>query len=212
MCTIIYKKLQYPLQWQKKVNLSVKCVCIKVSKTPYSSLIQLKKYTHLECLAQILSFHKEIWASSLVSTMKSSLKDHLLNVCKLLESQFFSWYCFRQRFSFSSTIERNTSKSADKCIVFSLSDFFSSICWRSKSISFSLATSIFVLLLRINSCLLVFGFLHVNKLLNQNIWLCFSNLCIELGTRNRNFLIVLQSEMLCKYVSIVQFLFCNEDY
>lgn len=53
----------------------------------------------------------------------------------------------------------------------------------------------------------MFRFLHVNKLLNQNIWLCFSNLCIELGTRNRNFLIVLQSEMLCKYVSIVQFYF-----
>ena len=36
-----------------------------VSKTPDSSSIQLKKYTHLKiCSPQILSLHKEIWASS----------------------------------------------------------------------------------------------------------------------------------------------------
>ena len=125
MCTVIYKKLQYPLQWQKKINLSVKCVCIKVSKTPYSSLIQLKKYTDLECLAQILSFHKEIWASSLVSTMKSSLKDHLLNVCKLLESQFFSWYCFSVKIQFQ---QYHWKKHVQKCgqvyCFFSLGFFF----------------------------------------------------------------------------------------
>ena len=37
------------------------------------------KYTHL-------SFHKEIWALSSVSTVKLPLKDHLLSVFKLLES------------------------------------------------------------------------------------------------------------------------------
>ena len=45
---------------QKKVNLSVKCVCTKVSKTPDSSLIQLKKFTPLKFVPQILSLHKEI--------------------------------------------------------------------------------------------------------------------------------------------------------
>ena len=66
--------------------LNVKFVCTKVSKIPDSSSIQLEKWTQLKCLLQILSFHKEIWASSSVSTVKLSLKDHLLNVFNLLES------------------------------------------------------------------------------------------------------------------------------
>ena len=66
--------------------LNVKFVCAKVSKTPDSSSIQLKKWTQLKCLLQILSFRKEIWASSSVSTVKLSLKDHLLNVFNLLKS------------------------------------------------------------------------------------------------------------------------------
>ena len=31
------------------IYLSVKCVCLKESKTPDSSSMQLKKYTHLKC-------------------------------------------------------------------------------------------------------------------------------------------------------------------
>ena len=57
-----------------------------VSKIPDSSLIQLKKYTHLKCSLQILSFFKEIRASLLVSIVKLSLKDNFLNIFKLLES------------------------------------------------------------------------------------------------------------------------------
>ena len=44
---------------------------------------------HMKCSLQILHFNKEIWPSSSVSTVKSSLKDHLLNVFKLTESYFF---------------------------------------------------------------------------------------------------------------------------
>ena len=81
MCTIIYKELQCLLKSQKKVNVRVEFVCSKVSKTPDSSLIQQKKYSHLKCSAlQILSFHKEICTSSLVSTVKSSL-NRLLSKC-----------------------------------------------------------------------------------------------------------------------------------
>ena len=47
------QKRQCLLKCQKKVKLSVKWVSIKVSKTPDSSSIQLKKYTHLKCLLQI---------------------------------------------------------------------------------------------------------------------------------------------------------------
>ena len=43
----------------------------------------------MKCSLQILHFNKEIWPSSSVSAVKSSLKDHLLNVCKLTESYFF---------------------------------------------------------------------------------------------------------------------------
>ena len=42
-CTIFYKKLQCLLKCQKKANLSAKCVRTKVSKTPDTSSIQLKK-------------------------------------------------------------------------------------------------------------------------------------------------------------------------
>ena len=58
-----------------------------VSKIPDSSLIQLKKYTHLKCSLQ--SFHKEIRASLSVSIVKLSLKDHFLNIFKLLESYIY---------------------------------------------------------------------------------------------------------------------------
>ena len=52
---------------------------------PYSSkIISLEMFT-----TDLLSFHKEIQASSSVSTVKLSLKDRLLNVFKLLESYFF---------------------------------------------------------------------------------------------------------------------------
>ena len=34
------------------------------------------KYSHLKCSLQILSFHKEIWASSSVSTVKLSIVRH----------------------------------------------------------------------------------------------------------------------------------------
>ena len=43
----------------------------------------------MKCSLQILQFNKEIWPSSSVSTVKSSLKDHLLNIFKLTESCFF---------------------------------------------------------------------------------------------------------------------------
>ena len=54
VCTIIVKNLQCLLNiCQKKVKLFVKCLCMKVSKTPDSSSTQLKKYTHLQCSLQI---------------------------------------------------------------------------------------------------------------------------------------------------------------
>ena len=63
-----------------------------VSKIPDSSLIQLKKYTHLKCSLQVLSFFKEIWASLSVSIVKLSLKDNFLNVFKLLESYIYIFF------------------------------------------------------------------------------------------------------------------------
>ena len=69
---IITKQLQCLLKCQKMDNLSVKCV------TPDSSSIQLKKYTHLKCSPQILSFLKEIWASSSVWAVKLTLKEYIL--------------------------------------------------------------------------------------------------------------------------------------
>ena len=63
-----------------------------VSKIPDSSLIQLKKYTHLKCSLQILSFFKEIQASLSVSIVKLSLKDNFLNIFKLLESYIYIFF------------------------------------------------------------------------------------------------------------------------
>ena len=63
-----------------------------VSKIPDSSLIQLKKYTHLKCSLQILSFFKEIRASLSVSKVKLSLKDNFLNIFKLLESYIYIFF------------------------------------------------------------------------------------------------------------------------
>ena len=63
-----------------------------VSKIPDSSLIQLKKYTHLKCSLQ--SFHKEIRASLSVSIVKLSLKDHFLNIFKLVESYIYIYIYF----------------------------------------------------------------------------------------------------------------------
>ena len=63
-----------------------------VSKIPDSSLIQLKKYTHLKCSLQILSFFKEIRASLSVSIVKLSLKDNFLNIFKLLESYIYIFF------------------------------------------------------------------------------------------------------------------------
>ena len=63
-----------------------------VSKIPDSSLIQLKKYTHLKCSLQILSFFKEIQASLSVSIVKLSLKDNILNIFKLLESYIYIFF------------------------------------------------------------------------------------------------------------------------
>ena len=63
-----------------------------VSKIPDSSLIQLKKYTHLKCSLQILSFFKEIRASLSVSIVKLSLKDNFLNIFKLLESYIYIYF------------------------------------------------------------------------------------------------------------------------
>ena len=63
-----------------------------VSKIPDSSLIQLKKYTHLKCSLQILSFFKEIRASLSVSIVKLSLKDNFLNIFKLLESYLYIFF------------------------------------------------------------------------------------------------------------------------
>ena len=42
-CSIIYKKLQCLLKCQKQGNLSVTCVCFKVSKFTDIPSIQLKK-------------------------------------------------------------------------------------------------------------------------------------------------------------------------
>ena len=63
-----------------------------VSKIPDSSLMQLKKYTHLKCSLQILSFFKEIRASLSVSIVKLSLKDNFLNIFKLLESYIYIFF------------------------------------------------------------------------------------------------------------------------
>ena len=43
----------------------------------------------MKCLLQILSFLKEIRASLSVSIVKLSLKDHFLNIFKLLESYIY---------------------------------------------------------------------------------------------------------------------------
>ena len=43
----------------------------------------------MKCLLQILSFLKEIRASLSVSIVKLSLKDHFLNIYKLLESYIY---------------------------------------------------------------------------------------------------------------------------
>ena len=65
--------------WLKNNFLEIK-VHWKLQTPLWSN--QLKKYTHL-------SFHKEIWTLSSVSTVKLPLKYHLLNVFKLLESYIF---------------------------------------------------------------------------------------------------------------------------
>ena len=46
-CVLLFTIRQCLLKCQKKVKVSVKCVSIKVSKTPDSSSIQLKKYTQM---------------------------------------------------------------------------------------------------------------------------------------------------------------------
>ena len=68
----------YILKCQKKVNLSVNYVCTKVSKT--ESRLLFDPCTRLKCSLQILSFHKEIRASSSISIVKLSLKDYILIV------------------------------------------------------------------------------------------------------------------------------------
>ena len=86
---VIYKKLQRLLKCQKKGNLSVTCVCFKVSKSVDIPTINPTKEETEKCSLQILCFRNEIWASSSVSIVKLSLKDHPLNFFLLLESYFF---------------------------------------------------------------------------------------------------------------------------
>ena len=67
-------------------------VCALSVKTPGLLLHSIKEVYSLEMfVTDLLSFHKEIRATSSVSTVKLSLKARLLNVFKLLESYFFSW-------------------------------------------------------------------------------------------------------------------------
>ena len=80
-----------------------------VSKIPDSSLIQLKKYTHLKCSLQILSFFKEIRASLSVSIVKLSLKDNFLNIFKLLESYICIFFFLILEAIKTTVVESKTS-------------------------------------------------------------------------------------------------------
>ena len=80
-----------------------------VSKIPDSSLIQLKKYTHLKCSLQILSFFKEIRASLSVSIVKLSLKDNFLNIFKLLESYIYIFFFLILEAIKTTVVESKTS-------------------------------------------------------------------------------------------------------
>ena len=82
---IIYAKCQ------KKVNLSVKCVCTIKKSVKNSRLLSdtTKEVYSLEMFATDLVFFKEIRAPLSVSIVKLSLKDHFLNIFKLLESYIY---------------------------------------------------------------------------------------------------------------------------
>ena len=60
-----------------------------MSKTPDTCSIQLKKKKKKNFSLQIFCFRKELWASSSVSIVKLSLKDHLLMFLNFLSHNIF---------------------------------------------------------------------------------------------------------------------------